>query len=135
MMCVMVIFQHDILSMILCLHVRSSSPRAETADEKVIKKLSKNVLVGGVIPFFQSVRVHISWSVFGSVKQYLLRLCSWWHLHYAAFEARDSTPQTGFTCVLFCRLGACCGAAGPVPFQPEGRGRGRLKATSLRTSL
>lgn len=100
----MVIFQHDILSMILCLHVHSSSPRAETADEKVIKKLSKNVLLGGVIPFFQSVRVHISWSVFGSIKQYLPRLCSWWHLHYAAFEARDSTPQTGFTCVLFCRL-------------------------------
>lgn len=38
MMYVMVVFQHDILSMILCLHVRSSSLRAETADEKVIKK-------------------------------------------------------------------------------------------------
>jgi len=38
MVYVMVIFQHDILSMILCLHVHHSSLRAETAGKKVLNK-------------------------------------------------------------------------------------------------
>lgn len=45
MVYVMVIFQHDILSMILCLHVHSSSLRAETTDEKVIKKAKQKCLI------------------------------------------------------------------------------------------